>query len=48
MIATGLALAALPARAAEPLQVAQLVELTSVRSALGDQWRNGVEMAAQE
>jgi branched-chain amino acid transport system substrate-binding protein len=36
------------AQAGEPLQVAQLVELTGAQSVLGDDWRNGVEMAALE
>lgn len=36
------------APATDSLQVAQVVELTGAYSAIGDAWRNGVEMAAQE
>lgn len=40
--------AARPAQAGEAAQVAQLVELTGAQSVLGDQFRAGVELAAQD
>jgi branched-chain amino acid transport system substrate-binding protein len=50
LAALGLALAsgAAASAAADPLQLAQVVELTGAASTVGDAWRNGVEMAAQE